>query len=367
MANTIANVLVGVATLGVRQPNDAIAEWTTAQKQAGTYSAKLYKGGSGNAGSTHLECTPINTAIKFSDFCTSVDVAVGADYTYYHRESVTDVLNWTQFELQFEDPNSDGWVQITAVRQGVAGIVGWNIEKLQQSTLYGCGGVTPDETSVFEWSAPLENMAGIQAKVVGYFNAAEPTSGTQLLNYILTRARIELWEVDARTAWVDTVVIDGDAHPIEPGDVTTPGLSLGSPFTEVGYTEDGVVFEYTADTADIEVEEETFPISRVITKETIAVTCNMAESSLANINNAMAGAVVAGAVLSLDDGVNKTMNLKIKGTNPAGENREIFIPLATTMGAVGQSYKKGEKTIVPVTFQALKGATDVCTIVDNVV
>ena len=53
--------------------------------------------------------------------------------------------------------------------------------------------------------------------------------------------------------------------------------------TEVGYTEDGVIIEYSVDTADVDTEEETFPINRVITKETIAVTCNCAESSLLNI------------------------------------------------------------------------------------
>jgi len=367
MANVVANVLAGVAVLSVRQPNDAIAEWDDAEQQAGTYSVKLYKAGTGNAGSTHVEFTPINTAIKFSEFCADVDTGAPTDYSYYHKESVTDVLNWTQFELQFDDPNSDGWVQITAVRQNVAGVVGWNKETLGQTTLYGCGGNTPDGSSVFEWTAPLENMAGIQAKVQGYFNAAEGGSGTQLLNYLLTRVRIELWENSARTVYVDTVVIDGDAHPLEPGSATTPGLSLGSPFTELGYTEDGVTIEYTADTVDIEVEEETFPINRVIAKETLAITANMAESSLANVNNAMAGAVVVGSVLTLDAGVNKTMNLKIKGTNTAGFIREIYVPMATTVGAVGMSYKKGEKTVVPITFQALKDISDACTIVDNVV
>lgn len=369
MANVVANVLVGVSVLSIRQPNDAIAEWDTAQQQAGTYSVKLYKAGSGNAGSTHVEFTPINTAIKFTEFCADVDTGAPADYSYYHRESVTDVLNWTQFELRFEDPTagSNAFVEITAVRQNVAGVVAWNIETLGQATLYGCGGNTPDGSSVFEWTAPLENMAGIEAKVQGYFNSAEGASGTQLLNYILTRIRIELWENDARTAWVDTVVIDGDAHPLEVSSATTPGLSLGSPYTEIGYTEDGVTMEYTADTVDLEVEEETFPIKRAISKETLAITCNMAESSLANIGNAMAGAVVAGGVLTLDAGVNKTMNLKIKGTNPDGFIREIYVPMATTVGTVGMSYKKGEKTVVPVTFQALKDISDACTIVDNVV
>ena len=80
----------------------------------------------------------------------------------------------------------------------------------------------------------------------------------------------------------------------------------------------------------------------------------MAESSLFNIDKAMAGAVLSGTVLTLGGGVNKTSNLKIAGFNPGGFTREILIPKATATGTVGMSYKKGEKTIVPVTFQALK-------------
>ena len=124
--------------------------------------------------------------------------------------------------------------------------------------------------------------------------------------------------------------------------------------------------EYAAEESDIMVHEETFPIDSVITKETITVTCNMAEASLANINNAMAGAVLSGSKLTLGDGVNKTMNLKIEGANPDGFLRAIHIPKAVASGTVGMSYKKGEKTIVPVSFKALKTTdSDVCTIVDN--
>ena len=45
MAKTIANVLTGVAELGIRQPNDARAEWSTVQQQAGSQSVKLTKTG----------------------------------------------------------------------------------------------------------------------------------------------------------------------------------------------------------------------------------------------------------------------------------------------------------------------------------
>ena len=141
-------------------------------------------------------------------------------------------------------------------------------------------------------------------------------------------------------------------------------------FVLAGYTEDGVTLEYTADTSDIEVEEETFPIARPITKETIAVTCNMAESSLANMDKAIAGSVLSGSTITIGKiaggGVQKEMSIRIVGTPPGGlTTRTILIASATATGAVGMSYKKGEKTIVPVTFQALKMiGKDVCTIID---
>ncbi len=140
---------------------------------------------------------------------------------------------------------------------------------------------------------------------------------------------------------------------------------VGGAYVDVGYTEDGVTFEYTADESDIMVEEETFPINRVLTKETIAVRCNFAESSLTNMDKAIAGSVYTASTLTIGGMVNKQMSIKIVGKNPAGYARTITINLATATGTVGMPYRKGEKTVVPVTFQALKGAGDVCTIVDS--
>jgi len=95
------------------------------------------------------------------------------------------------------------------------------------------------------------------------------------------------------------------------------------------------------------------------------VTCNMAESSLYNLHKAMAGAALDGSILTIGAGVNKTMNLKIEGTDTDGYFIAIHIPKATATGTVGWSYKKGPKTIVPVTFQALKGDGPACTVVYN--
>jgi len=140
---------------------------------------------------------------------------------------------------------------------------------------------------------------------------------------------------------------------------------IGGSYVDVGFTEDGASMEYAVSEADINVEETTVPIDRVITSEDVKLTVNMAESSLTNIDKAIAGSVMAGSVITIGGGVNKKMAVKITGKNPAGFNRVIEIPVATANGNVGMAYKKGAKTVVPVTFTALYNAGVVCTITDS--
>ena len=334
MPNTIANVLTGVANLSLRQPNDARAEWSTVQQQAGTQSVKLTKTGSGNAGSTHFQMVP-PTGITLTNWTTGISAG---QYSFYHwLQALT--ANWVQMEFRFEDPNSDGWVEITWVGlQTTLGTAAWLQAILLDADLGGYGGIGETGLSFFNWG-PLTAMSGMEAAING---EGVVTSAS---DWILERVRLELWEAaPARVCYVDTLVVANVAYTIEPGG-TAPAMSLDSPSVDLGYTEDGVTLEYTADEADVEVEEETVPIARVITKETVAITCNMAESSLFNIDKAMAGSVLVGNHLSVGAGVNKTMNLKIVGINPDGFIREILIPLATSTGAVGMAYKKGENPI----------------------
>ena len=148
---------------------------------------------------------------------------------------------------------------------------------------------------------------------------------------------------------------------------TTAGTASASVTTEFGYTQDGVTIEYTADQTDVEVEEATFPIKRVITKETLTITANLAENLLANLENAMAGALTGGAgVVDLGGGAQRTMALRFAGTGPGGTTRTIYIPYANPIGTVGMAYKKGEETIIPVSFAAYQGTSgaDVVVITD---
>jgi len=146
-----------------------------------------------------------------------------------------------------------------------------------------------------------------------------------------------------------------------------PGTAVGGAgWIELGYTEDGLTLTYTAETADIEVEEETFPLKRVMTKETLELAANLAEASLLNMSQAMGGGILAGGVITLGGGALKEIGLKAIGTSPAGTARTVYVPYATATGAMGVPFRKGAKSVVPVAFQAYKhgAGVDVCTVTD---
>ena len=125
MAKTIANVLAGIATLYLREPNNAKAEMSDQQAYAGSYSAKLYRSGSGNAGSCRLE---LSSETAWTSLTPTTLVADPTDYSfYYYYSAVTG--NFIQFELYYEDPDSDGWMELTCVPHqntlGVGPTTGW--------------------------------------------------------------------------------------------------------------------------------------------------------------------------------------------------------------------------------------------------
>ncbi len=372
MAETIANVLTGVATLAVDAPDGNRAEWSAVQAQTGTHSVKLSKVGTGNAGSTSVQITASGNAAAQTITLFEGMGGGASEWGWWHFREIIAAGStyWTQMELRFEDPLSTSWVDITVqVDVAGAGTGMWVRRDLTNADLCGFGGWSELDGSFSNWvPAAISTVTG-----AGQLTAALPAGcslqdvASPVGTWLLTRAKLELWESNhARYVYLDSIIIDFITYTFEPGDATTAGILLSAPYTEVGYTEDGVDMTYTADETDIEVEEETYPIDRVIIKETTEVTCNMAESSLYNIDKAMAGSLLSGSILKLGAGTNKKITLRLNGINPAGFTRSILIPSCTATGAVGMPYKKGEKTVVPVTFQALKTTGHpAVTIVDN--
>ena len=211
------------------------ATWSTAQKQAGSYSALLTKLGTDAARSTHLQFTPAS-GLTLNDFQEAI-TDIAPEWSFYHYLASGDgVQNGPQFELRFEEVASQvrgpghGWLEVTCVPlQGYTGTDAWVKETLAGADFCGFGGQTPDGSSVFEW-APLTALSGLLVAVNAAWDTAE--SGEVATTYPLTRVRVELWEAAARTAYIDTIVIDGTTYAIEPGlagaklGPTTPGVTL---------------------------------------------------------------------------------------------------------------------------------------------
>ena len=367
--STITNVLTGVAVLEVKNPDTMRAEWSQEYVYPGaTYSVKLSKAATGDYGSTHVQITPSGAAAALT--CAEW-TALAARWGWDYRRSVTaGVAWWIGMECRFSDPDSNSWIDITSTASVIAGTGIW------ASMTCGAGEVTTayyggwsELDGSFSNFTPQAWAGLVAACAAGGAGVGCPLQNavTALTTWVLTRVRLELWETATeRQVFVQNIYLEGVAYNLEPGDTGTAGIRLSSMFTEVGYTEDGVNVTYTADTADIEVEEETFPIDRVLTKETAEVTCNMAESSIFNLDKAMGGSLLSGSILKLGGGVLKKLTLQVRATDPASFIRAIQMPSCTATGAVGMAYRKGEKTVVPVTFQALKTAGHpAVTIVDN--
>jgi len=134
---------------------------------------------------------------------------------------------------------------------------------------------------------------------------------------------------------------------------------IGGSYVDVGYTEDGVSFEYAVEKNMIRVEEKTYPIKQTINTESLKVTANLAEVTLSNLFKAMAGASQVGNVLTIGGGVDKEMSIKLVGKNPAGFNLTIELPVAVASGTIGMSWRKNEKTVIPVTFEAIESTTGI--------
>ncbi len=220
---------------------DTIVEWSTAQKQAGSYSALITKEAAATDKSGHLEITPAS-GLTLNDLAEAIDAGT-PEWSFYHYLASGDgVQNGPQFEFRFEQVAAQrrgidhGWLEITCLPlQGYTGTDGWVKATLAAATQFGFGGHTPDGSGVFEWTMP-QTLTDLLSLVNAAWDSAE--SGEVGTTYPLTRARVELWEQDPpRTAYIDTIVIDGVTYAIEPGiagaklGINTPGVTLA--FTEV--------------------------------------------------------------------------------------------------------------------------------------
>lgn len=139
------------------------------------------------------------------------------------------------------------------------------------------------------------------------------------------------------------------------------------------YTIDGVQMSIKSSFANVKVEEVVGTIKRRLTDQEVDFTFTFAESELYNLVAAIPGSSinVGHTVVTIGGGLAgnpllQEFALSIVGIDPAGAARTIAVAAVNPTGEVGIPYKKGEVSVIPVTFSCIVADTGIfCTITDS--
>lgn len=127
----------------------------------------------------------------------------------------------------------------------------------------------------------------------------------------------------------------------------------------IGFTTDGVTMAIKSSFADIKVEEVVGTIKRILTDQEVTVSINIAEADLNNLVMSIPGSSLSGAILTLGGSILQEYSMVLVGKAPppaAGLIRTITLNHVNPTGEVGMPFKKGEVSVVPVTFSCLVDA-----------
>ena len=128
----------------------------------------------------------------------------------------------------------------------------------------------------------------------------------------------------------------------------------------LGLSDGGIEIDPKSATYKVEVDQAVGPIDEALTEKSISLKANIAEATLATLGYALGepAASLAGSVLSVGNSFTLpkyTVYIDVKGVN--GGTRSYVIPMATISGDVKHSYKRKDKTMIPVTINGLVDLT----------
>ncbi|KPM55733.1 hypothetical protein ACG83_10670 [Frankia sp. R43] len=147
----------------------------------------------------------------------------------------------------------------------------------------------------------------------------------------------------------------------EPSDTQVNATPAPSGWTDVGGTQDGVTMTISQTYSELEVDQVVDIPGRRLTKREATIKTNLAEATLENLatslNNATATSTGAGfAAWSPPNDTSATQPsytaLIFDGIAPKGYRRRVFVRRTLSVEDVGMAYKKGDQTLLPVTFAA---------------
>lgn len=144
------------------------------------------------------------------------------------------------------------------------------------------------------------------------------------------------------------------------------GDAAGGTFTDIGATEDGFNISLVTEHEAVDVNELTQSIDMIITKQAVVAEFTMAEATLANMAKVMPGTTFSTSITLMGSTTMAKSSVKFVATKAGGGTRTITLSYGAFTSDSAQSYKKGEKWMVPCRFETLYDpSTPTFTIADS--
>jgi len=132
---------------------------------------------------------------------------------------------------------------------------------------------------------------------------------------------------------------------------------------EIGFTEGGVTLSLTKDWYDVEADQEVGILDKKEIREVCNIVTNLLEATLENIKivwgisspieTPSGKKILSFGGLSSPYDMAPEHVLEFNGVAPNKKNRKFTVYRAVSIEAGEHAYLKGEKTVIPVTFQCL--------------
>jgi hypothetical protein len=146
----------------------------------------------------------------------------------------------------------------------------------------------------------------------------------------------------------------GAAEPTLTGHAT----DFGSAFTEPGFTQDGMEWDYTPTWKDIVVDELMGPAKKILVSHKLVISAKLAETTLQNLAYAIPGATFDGTSgLTIGSIEAPEFVLGWLGPAPNGKLRECLAYRVVSIAAVKAHYQRKDMVVYATQFECLADPT----------